>query len=426
MATIQKKKTQPSRKGKKAWRKNVDITDVEEAQEELRAVERVVGHTETMKNEELFTIDVTGDATTKRQLAKDKPLRVDEILSQRSAVPAVQSKNPFKKPELTDKIASKHEYKTLKRKIENNAPLAPKKKNKKADQKSYDLWDEPMAEAPASDFLPIETKTKAPKTLNEKPTAINHVAAVEAPQGGHSYNPSVEEHQKLLAQAVEIEERKAETLRQLQEQLSYREELKLLADELASSEITKDGKIVMTGEEIEEEEGTEQDIKKKKKKNAGERKTRQQRHKEHRLATAELEKKQKLQERLIRQQIDKLRQIESELAERVEQLDTLAEKRGERRTEEAKKGMKKLGKYTVPELPVDVQLTDELCETLRQLKPEGNMFRDRFNSIQKRNIIEPRVPVMPSRKYKLKEYERRAYKNFDQMEAIKKKKRAEK
>lgn len=39
---IQKKKTQPSRKGKKAWRKNVDITDVEEAQEELRAVERVV------------------------------------------------------------------------------------------------------------------------------------------------------------------------------------------------------------------------------------------------------------------------------------------------------------------------------------------------------------------------------------------------
>jgi nucleolar protein 53 len=49
------------------------------------------------------------------------------------------------------------------------------------------------------------------------------------------------------------------------------------------------------------------------------------------------------------------------------------------------------------------------------------MFRDRFHSIQKRNIIEPRVPVLPSRKYKLKEYERRAYKNFDQQEDIKKK-----
>ncbi|KAI8355669.1 ribosome biogenesis protein Nop53/GLTSCR2 [Blakeslea trispora] len=373
MATLQKKKTQPSRKGKKAWRKNVDITDVEEAQEELRAVERVVGHTEIMKDDELFTIDVTGDATTKRQLAKDKPLRVDEILAQRSAVPAVKSKNPFKKPEMTDKVASKHEYKNLKRKIENNAPLVPKKKNKKSNQKSYDLWDgrKPMPEAPANDFLPVEVKTKAPKTLNEKPAAVDHIAAVEAPQGGHSYNPTVEEHQKLLSQAVEIEERKAETLKQLQEQLSYREELKLLADELAASEITKDGKMIVTGEdeeEEEEEENEEKDIKKKKNKNAGERKTRQQRHKEHRLATAELEKKQKLQERLIRQQIDKLRQIESELAERVEQLDSLAEKRGERKTEDAKKGIKKLGKYSVPELPIDVQLTDELCETLRQLK----------------------------------------------------------
>lgn len=49
------------------------------------------------------------------------------------------------------------------------------------------------------------------------------------------------------------------------------------------------------------------------------------------------------------------------------------------------------------------------------------MFRERFHSIQKRNIIEPRIPVLPSRKYKLKEYERRAYKNFDQLDEIKKK-----
>lgn len=34
---------QPSRKGKKAWRKNVDIQDVEEGIEELRAEERATG-----------------------------------------------------------------------------------------------------------------------------------------------------------------------------------------------------------------------------------------------------------------------------------------------------------------------------------------------------------------------------------------------
>ncbi|KAL9548846.1 hypothetical protein MBANPS3_005484 [Mucor bainieri] len=428
----QKKKAQSSRKGKKAWRKNVDITDVEEAQEELRSVERVIGKADDLKDEDLFTIDVAGDTGVKRKLAKDKPLRVDEILDQRSAVPAVKSKkSPFKKPEMTDKIVSKHELKTLKRKIDNNAPVAPKKKTKKIVNpgKSYDLWDEaPVEEAPVNDFLPVKAKLKVPKTVTEKPAALEHIPAIATPEGGHSYNPSVEEHQQLLAKANEAEERKVEILKKLQEQLSYREELKLLASELSTSEITADGKIISTEADDEEEENDEladlpTDDKATKKRKAAERKTRQQRQKSHRLATAELEKKQKLQEKAIRQQIDKLRQIEQEIAQRVEDLDELAEKRGERRSEEEKKGLKKIGKYTVPDLPVDVQLTEELCETLRQLKPEGNMFRDRFHSIQKRNIIEPRIPVNPSRHYKLKEYERRAYKNYDHAEEIKRKRK---
>ncbi|THU76303.1 Nop53-domain-containing protein [Dendrothele bispora CBS 962.96] len=35
--------SQPSRKGKKAWRKNVDIQDVEKGLEEMREEERVFG-----------------------------------------------------------------------------------------------------------------------------------------------------------------------------------------------------------------------------------------------------------------------------------------------------------------------------------------------------------------------------------------------
>ncbi len=37
-------RTQSSRKGKKAWRKNVDIGDVEQGLEEIREEERVVGY----------------------------------------------------------------------------------------------------------------------------------------------------------------------------------------------------------------------------------------------------------------------------------------------------------------------------------------------------------------------------------------------
>jgi nucleolar protein 53 len=205
-----------------------------------------------------------------------------------------------------------------------------------------------------------------------KPTALEHIPAITTPEGGHSYNPTVEEHQQLLAKANDAEERKVEILRKLQEQLSYRDELKQLAGELATSEITAEGKIISTEADNEEEEEDLEDKptddKATKKRKAAERKTRQQRQKSHRLATAELEKKQKLQERAIRQQIDKLREIEAEIAQRVEELDSLADQRGERKSEDGKKGLKKIGKYYVPELPVDVQLTEELCETLRQLK----------------------------------------------------------
>ncbi|CAG8801842.1 18258_t:CDS:2, partial [Racocetra persica] len=71
--------------------------------------------------------------------------------------------------------------------------------------------------------------------------------------------------------------------------------------------------------------------------------------------------------------------------------------------EEVKKmPKKKFGKYRVRKAPVDVKLTEDLEGTLRLLKPEGNLFRDRMISYEERNIIEPRVPVSKKRKYKLK------------------------
>lgn len=53
---------QASRKGKKAWRKNVDITAEEAALEAARAEERLTGgKVESRSNESLFTIDTEGD-----------------------------------------------------------------------------------------------------------------------------------------------------------------------------------------------------------------------------------------------------------------------------------------------------------------------------------------------------------------------------
>jgi nucleolar protein 53 len=86
------------------------------------------------------------------------------------------------------------------------------------------------------------------------------------------------------------------------------------------------------------------------------------------------------------------------------------------RQDKLKQGLagQKLGKYKVPKGDIDVQLGEELSESLRGLKPEGNLFRDRFQSLQQRALVEPRVPVLPKKrttKYKI--YEKHARKRFE-------------
>lgn len=55
--------SQSTRKGKKAWRKNVDINNVEEGLETIRSEERVLGTAlHNQPDKDLFTVDVTGDA----------------------------------------------------------------------------------------------------------------------------------------------------------------------------------------------------------------------------------------------------------------------------------------------------------------------------------------------------------------------------
>lgn len=73
----------------------------------------------------------------------------------------------------------------------------------------------------------------------------------------------------------------------------------------------------------------------------------------------------------------------------------------------------RVGKHIVPKQHVDVQTGDELSESLRQLKPEGNLFYDRFQNLQARGLLEARKPVLPSRRYKLRQYDWHSFKRDD-------------
>lgn len=46
-----------ARKGKKAWRKNIDVGDVEDAHAAAAAVAKAGGHVQELRNESLFFVD---------------------------------------------------------------------------------------------------------------------------------------------------------------------------------------------------------------------------------------------------------------------------------------------------------------------------------------------------------------------------------
>ncbi|NWS15289.1 NOP53 protein, partial [Pachyramphus minor] len=51
---------------------------------------------------------------------------------------------------------------------------------------------------------------------------------------------------------------------------------------------------------------------------------------------------------------------------------------------------RRLGRARYEDAGPEVQLSEELPESLRTLRPEGHVLRDRFKSLQRRNMIEPR------------------------------------
>jgi nucleolar protein 53 len=69
----------------------------------------------------------------------------------------------------------------------------------------------------------------------------------------------------------------------------------------------------------------------------------------------------------------------------------------------------------LPNEPVEVQLSDELAESLRQLKPEGNLYRDRYRSLVERGVVEPRfTQAKKQRRYATKYVEKYDSKHWGQ------------
>ncbi|KAL8740246.1 MAG: hypothetical protein Q9184_008515, partial [Pyrenodesmia sp. 2 TL-2023] len=64
------------------------------------------------------------------------------------------------------------------------------------------------------------------------------------------------------------------------------------------------------------------------------------------------------------------------------------------------------------EPPLELVLPDELRDSLRLLKPEGNLLSDRFRNIMLRGKIETRKPISQPKKAKRTTTEKWTHKDF--------------
>ncbi|KAI0299371.1 tumor suppressor protein Gltscr2 [Multifurca ochricompacta] len=398
---------QSSRKGKKAWRKNVNIEDLEEKLEGLREEERTFGSTLRKKTDsELYIVDTKGD--DKGIIRKSLPhfdrtsLKSHQIITQRSAVTAVyarprRSLMSAREKERLLRIARRDRRGPLNSIVDPSQPGAGSAllEASEAVKKSgkYDMWSVEVEEG-----LDGGVKVKAPAIPH--PRTMITLPAVPAPHVGTSYNPPEVAHSALLRTAYETE------LRRVKEAEAFEATKARIFNKLDAGEGQDDsehGDIVRTGSVSQT------------KKTLPKRKTKQQRLKAEKLRA----EKYALVERILRKRlhasVDSVKSLRK-AADRT--LAARAQASAERRSKQeaclAQNGLagQKLGKHIVREVNVDVQLGEELSESLRGLRPEGNLFRDRLWSMQQRALIEPRVPILPKKRKQMVEYEKHAWKRF--------------
>ncbi|KAL5114816.1 hypothetical protein ACEQ8H_007309 [Pleosporales sp. CAS-2024a] len=403
---------QPSRKGKKAWRKNVDVTQIQSGLEEVREQLIQGGVIAEKPSDELFAVDTTGSTDIQKAVSKrHKPLKVDQILAQRSAVPAVTARKRLsgldnegrrKKAKISGK-----EYDRL-RQIAYGGEQVNKDVVQTGDNAEYDPWavQEVKNDAKFS-FLEEKKPTREPVTLKHAPiTQVKSgktIPAVRKPTGGKSYNPKFEDWQnELMRESDKAVEAEKKRLREAQAEAERMERAAAETDSDSGDESVWES----------EWEGFSENEDDNLKKKRPERKSLSQRNKIKRRKEAERvakhEAKMKAKEQQV-QEIKKLvKSVEAKEKARAAVREALEKKTLDMTSDEDDEELKKRpirGQHPIPEAPLEVMLPDELRDSLRLLKPEGNLLKDRFRSMMIRGKVESRrqIPYAKQKKYTMSE-----------------------
>ncbi|KAK7996438.1 hypothetical protein PG989_004478 [Apiospora arundinis] len=422
---------QPSRKGKKAWRKNVDVTEVQDGLEELNEAIIKGGLVNEKPSEELFTLDTVGDASIPKRFPKhtSKPLKSEEILAARSVVPAVDSrKRPSSKTSdgivpakrLRTNYVTHKELTRLRKVADGHHELTVE-----FTEDVHDPWATSVVEKQPDEVVPdIRTeKKKAPKSIAQAPISLaasgKRVPAVVKPTGAFSYNPSFPEYEARLAE--ESEKAIAAENKRLAQEEADRLKQEAAARSAAEAEAAEARAQLSEWEEDSEWEGFQsggEELAVSKKR--PERKTQQQRNRIKRRKEEERRLKHEAKTQVRKAQLEEIKKLAKEARERDQSMALIqaeAAGRGDdsdasiEETDEAVR-RRQLGKYKVPEKDLELVLPDELEESLRRLKPEGNPLKERYRSLIVRGKLEARRKIPFKKQARMKATEKWSYKNF--------------
>ncbi|KAG6446166.1 hypothetical protein O3G_MSEX004275 [Manduca sexta] len=442
-----KKKKHVSKKNKKDWRKHCDITDVEEFLEEQRLDERL-GKFETKPDSELFVVDTGGDlkdeekplsAKQKKRAKLTEVPKCFEILLPSSKVPDPNKKrnhvNPVgSKPTALSKLTEKRrlEKGVYQKKIEDarkNRRLAVQKKRKaKQIRQTFDLdlWGKDMpksktipsvleeefvsSEAKLHNVLPdqrLRAKPPLPKTVVTR-------AAVETPHPGVSYNPTFQEHQELLQNVVQHEQKMMKREQHLnrvttkmfkrvtaqEKENQWKEEM---SEGLPKPHNPADDPASDTDNEY---KAINPPVKNKKKDHKARRKQRE------RIEERERLKREKINKKKITD-IYRLRKLETSITKREKKQQELRAKRAIKHAEEAATAAPALNAHKAPLKEPDFVEPTQLSGDLLHINPKTNLLRDRFESLQRRGALAA-SKIMMKKKRKLKSYFKPGHKVTDQ------------
>ncbi|GMG37100.1 unnamed protein product [Ambrosiozyma monospora] len=261
-------RSQPSRKSKRSWRKNIDLDEIEQGLELHR--EELITHGDTLENvksDDLFFIDDEEDQKITKKMKKDnvKVLKSTEILNATSKIPALQTERSQKKKN-KNKIqgVDKKQIQKLMRlagRVQGvNTTQALVEQQGIVTTKAYDVWSDgddsktkssskgnkkskPEVPEILKKFSGISytPATVMPSTLKEAPIKIREVEKM--PHEGKSYNPSFDSWKNLINLEFSKELPKEE---QRQKLLEHQEKIQYLIETLESNEIDDDSKCQST------------------------------------------------------------------------------------------------------------------------------------------------------------------------------------